>query len=207
MAAGMLRITGALALAGVLCATAQQPVTTSQYDSARTGARTSETILTPRNVNRNQFGKITEFGVDGAVYAQPLYFPSVPVPGKGTHDLVFVATEHDSVYAFDAAGVIGEPLWHVRLANPDAGVSPVPELDVRCSFLTPEVGITSTPVIDEKTGTIYGWREPKSTKASSAMSSFRSCMRSQSQRERRNLAGRSRSTRLCPAVAPDRNME
>src|SRR5581483_9877019 len=82
----------------------QRAVTTSQNDSARTGANLSETRLTPKNVNSRQFGKIGALRVDGSVYAQPLYFPRVAVPGKGTHDLVLAATEHDSVYAFDARG-------------------------------------------------------------------------------------------------------
>lgn len=139
----------------ILPAAAQQPVTTSQYNAVRTGANLHETQLTPRNVNRAGFGKIGELAVDGAVYAQPLYFPGVPVPGKGTHDLVLIATEHDGVYAFDAAGQPLEPLWHVRFLHPEAGITAVPQLDVRCPFLAPEVGITSTPVIDEKTGTLY----------------------------------------------------
>ena len=77
-------------------------VTTSQYDNARTGATLHEKILNPQNVNARQFGKLGAFKVDGAVYAQPLYLPGVEVPGKGTHDVIFIATEHDSVYAFDA---------------------------------------------------------------------------------------------------------
>jgi hypothetical protein len=77
-------------------------VTTSQYDNSRTGATLNEKILTPQNVNARQFGKLGAFKVDGAVYAQPLFLPSVEIPGKGTHDVLFVATEHDSVYAFGA---------------------------------------------------------------------------------------------------------
>ena len=136
-----------------LTAAAQRPVTTSQYDSARTGATLSETLLTPRNVNTQMFGKRSTLRVDGAVFAQPLYFPGVTVPGKGTHDLVFVATEHDSVFAFDATGQTPEPLWRVSFLKPDAGINPV--IAGECPFITPELGITSTPVIDEKTGTLY----------------------------------------------------
>ena len=77
-------------------------VTTSQYDHFRTGATLYEKTLTPQNVNEQEFGKLGAFKVDGAVYAQPLFIPAVEIPGKGTHDVLFVATEHDSVYAFDA---------------------------------------------------------------------------------------------------------
>jgi hypothetical protein len=79
-------------------------VLTTQYDNARTGATPTETVLTPANVNAGQFGKIFTLKVDGDVYAQPLYVPRVNVPGRGVHDLPIVATEHDSVYGFDAAG-------------------------------------------------------------------------------------------------------
>jgi hypothetical protein len=88
-------------------------VTTSQYDNARTGATLHEKILTPQNVNAQQFGKLGAFKVDGPVYAQPLYLPSVEIPGKGTHDVLYVATEHDSVYAFDANRPGDASLWQV----------------------------------------------------------------------------------------------
>ena len=130
------------------CAASAQ-VLTSQYDNARTGAILTEKILTPSNVNPRQFGKIFSFAVDGDVYAQPLFVPQVPVPGKGTHDLIFIATEHNSVYAFDAAGQPSAPLWRVNFPKP------VPAGDLGCGFIAPQVGITPTPVIDLPTGTLY----------------------------------------------------
>jgi hypothetical protein len=94
-------LTGLVALA--FCASGiPAQVTTSQYDNLRTGATLSEKTLTPQNVNASQFGKLGAFKVDGAVYAQPLFLPAVEITGKGKHDVLFVATEHDSVYAFDA---------------------------------------------------------------------------------------------------------
>ncbi|MBV8436894.1 MAG: hypothetical protein JOY95_05205, partial [Silvibacterium sp.] len=97
----------------VFSAAAQAQMTTSQVDNARTGAYLNETMLTPRNVNPQQFGKLLTLKVDGDVYAQPLFLPGVEIPGKGRHDVLFVATEHDSVYAFDAYGNPTTPLWQV----------------------------------------------------------------------------------------------
>jgi len=130
-------------------------VTTSQYDNARTGATLHEKILTPENVNAKQFGKLGAYKVDGAVYAQPLFLPSVEIRGKGTHDVLFVATEHDSVYAFDANRPGDPPLWHASFLDKARGVRTLSEDMVDCPFIRPEVGITSTPVIDIKTGTLY----------------------------------------------------
>jgi hypothetical protein len=111
--------------------------------------------LTPQNVNRKQFGRLGAFKVDGAVYAQPLFVPSLRIPGRGTHDVLFVATEHDSVYAFDADRPSDPPLWQVSFLDPKRTITAVPAEDVQCPFIRPEVGITSTPVIDLKTGTLY----------------------------------------------------
>jgi hypothetical protein len=130
-------------------------VATSQYDNMRTGATLNEKILTPQNVNSRQFGKQGAFKVDGAVYAQPLFVPGVNLAGKGKRDVPFVATEHDSVFAFDASRPDDAPLWHVSFLDPNRGLTTVPARDVRCPFIEPEVGITSTPVIDLTTGTLY----------------------------------------------------
>ena len=141
-----------LALAVSPCAA---QVTTSQYNNSRTAATLHEKNLTPQNVNSQQFGKLGAFRVDGVVYAQPLYVPAVPIPGKGMHDVLYVATEHDSVYAFDANRPSDPPLWKVSFLDKSRGVTTLSEDVVDCPFIRPEVGITSTPVIDLKTGTLY----------------------------------------------------
>jgi hypothetical protein len=130
-----------------------QKVVTSQYDNARTGANLSETSLTPNNVNAQHLGKLFTLQVDGDVYAQPLFLNGVKIPGKGRHDVLFIATEHDSVYAFDAYGKPSTPLWQTSFLKGD--VTTVPARDAQCPFIAPEVGITSTPVIDAATGTLY----------------------------------------------------
>ena len=137
----------------VISANAQIP--TSQYDNFRTGANLKETTLTPQNVNAKQFGRLGAFQVDGPVYAQPLFIPGVEIPGKGKHNVLFAATEHDSVYAFDAERPGEPPLWQVSVLDSKRNLTAVPAQDVQCPFIQPEVGITSTPVIDLKTGTLY----------------------------------------------------
>jgi outer membrane protein assembly factor BamB len=130
-------------------------IVTSQYDNLRTGANLKETILTPKNVNTRQFGKLGTWKVDGPVYAQPLYVPNLDIPGKGRHNVLYVATEHDTVYAFDADRPGEAPLWQVSFLDSKRSIEPVQGDEVQCPFLRPDVGITSTPVIDVRTGTLF----------------------------------------------------
>ncbi len=149
----------ALPLSG--SAEAQVNVVTYHNDNARTGVNANETVLTPSNVNKNNFGKLFTQGVDGIVVGQPLYLSNISIPGSSeTHNVVYVATQHDSVYAFDAdnnAGINAQPLWHVSFINPAAGITTVPGTVQGCTGVTAftELGIVSTPVIDPNTGTLY----------------------------------------------------
>src|SRR5262249_14691118 len=114
------------------------------------------TVLTTTNVNQAQFGKLTSYALDGVADASPLYVANLSIPGQGYHNVVYVATEHDSVYAFDADGLSSNPLWKVSFINPAAGVTTVPPGDTgECCDISPEVGITGSPVIDPASGTLY----------------------------------------------------
>jgi outer membrane protein assembly factor BamB len=132
--------------------TAGVDVVTYHNDSARTGQNLNETILTPSKVNSSSFGKLFVISVDGKVDGQPLYLGGVTIPNQGTHNVLYVVTEHGSVYAVDAD--TGASLWHVSTLLSGETTSD----DHGCSQITPEIGITSTPVIDRKAGangTIY----------------------------------------------------
>ena len=153
-----------LCLAWSAPAVAQFQVTTQHNDNARTGQNTQESVLTPTLLNNGEFGKIFSYMLDGQVYGQPLYVPNVNIPGQGTHNVVYVVTEHDSVYALDAdptsAGGL-PPLWQASFIDPVHGVTSVPYTDVNCESILPEIGITSTPVIDTSTNTLYVLAETK----------------------------------------------
>ena len=133
-------------------------VLTYHNDNLRTGQNVNETTLTPANVTSATFGKLFALPVDGQVFAQPLYVSKVTV-GTQVHNLLFVATEHDSVYAWDADTSSSTPIWQTSFINPSAGVTPIPCGEAAgtgdCVTITPEFGITSTPVIDSSTGTLY----------------------------------------------------
>lgn len=131
---------------------AKQNVLTWHNNNARTGEDLHETILKPANVKPATFGKLFVIHVDGKVDAQPLYLAHVTIPGKGRHNVLYVATEHDSVYAFDADN--GKQLWHVSMLKPGE----TPSGPRHCGQVTPEIGVTATPVIDPSIGphgTIY----------------------------------------------------
>jgi|SRR5882762_7748262 len=130
----------------------QTDVVTYHYDNARTGANLNETVLTPANVNAAKFGKIGFYSVDGKVDGQPVYLSQVSISGQGTHNVLYVVSEHASVYAFDADR--GSTLWHVSLL----GSGETPSDAHNCGQIAPEIGITSTPVIDRSRaphGTLY----------------------------------------------------
>ena len=135
-------------------ASANTAVLTYKNNTFLTGLNDHEAILNTGNVNPSQFGKRMTYPVDGQLYAQPLYMPNLSINGS-VHNVVFVATEHDSVYAFDAdqtSSVL--PLWHTSFLSPT--VTTVSVADVAtCETVGPEYGITSTPVVDSKTKTLY----------------------------------------------------
>src|SRR5882757_1846549 len=128
-------------------------VLTYHYDNQRTGQNLNETALTPANVNSTKFGKLGEFPVDGRVDAQPLYLSQVTIGGQ-KKNVLYVATEHDSVYAFDADsinGITSTFLWKTTTLGTSETTS-----DARnCGQVSPEIGITATPVIDRARNAIY----------------------------------------------------
>ena len=150
-----------------LSVSAQVNVLTYHYDLSRAGQNLNETILSPANVSPATFGKLFSYSVDGYVYAQPLYVSGLNVPGRGTHNVVFITTEHNTVYAFDADtsnGTTGGLLWQTNLGP--AAVSTIAGVYTNRDFgnrynnnsytdIVPEVGITGTPVIDLASGTLY----------------------------------------------------
>jgi hypothetical protein len=142
---------GLILLVGISLASpalGQVSVLTGQYDNARSTANLNETILNTSNVNVSQFGRLYSRSLDGYLYAQPLYVPNVTIPGNGTHNVVYLATLHNTVVAFDADNPSqAAPLWQVNLGPTRPCCSG--------SFLSPEMGILSTPVIDPSTSTLY----------------------------------------------------
>lgn len=137
---------------------AQTPVTTWHYNNSRLGADTTEVLLTPANVNTSSFGKLFTQPVDGLIIGHPLYLPGITIPGSGVHDVVYVATMNDTVYAFDADSGSSAALWTTSLLTySPAGAVPVPIAVKGCGGTTgwTTTGVVSTPVIDTTTNTIY----------------------------------------------------
>jgi hypothetical protein len=134
-------------------------VTTWHNDLTRQGLNANEVTLTPANVNTSTFGKLFSYPVQGQIYAEPLYVSNLAIPGQGTHDVVFVATQNNDIYAFDAdsnSGPNSGLLWHINLG----GAAAMPNNFFGNRYgpyhdINPQVGITSTPVIDLATGTMY----------------------------------------------------
>lgn len=122
---------------------------TYHNDPQRTGQNLTEAVLAPGNVNSSSFGKLGFFSVDGKVDAEPLLLAALDLGTQGTHDVLYVATEHASLYALDA--VSGKVYWQVSLL----GSGETPSDDHGCGQITPEIGITSTPVIDRPNNVIY----------------------------------------------------
>jgi hypothetical protein len=146
-------------------APANVDVLTYHYDGLLSGNNPQETSLTPSNVHATNFGQLFSQPVDGQIYATPLYKANLVIPGNGTHNVAFVVTEHDSVYAFDAD--TGTQLWQRSFINPAGGVTPIPSSDTS-SNIFPEYGITGTPVIDAGTNTMYVVAQTKEVIATTA---------------------------------------
>src|ERR1700677_113745 len=146
----------ALLIFSMIGAVAGVNITTWQGDLQHTGANLQETTLTPENISSGRgFGYLFSQPVDGQIYGQTLLVSGINIGGK-LHDVAYVATEHDSVYAFDANDNLGNnanPLWHAALLP--AGTRPVPQSALGSSDISVEVGITTTPTIDLAGQTLY----------------------------------------------------
>jgi hypothetical protein len=146
----------AAAFAANLCTAPVSAATghyTYHFDNGRTGWNRFETALTTSTVAGGHFGLVRTLAADSVVYAQPLYAPGIAVNGV-KHNLVIIASENDSVYAYDAD--TGRAVWQRRFTNPSAGITAVSTGSVGgCNQITPTIGISSTPVIDPSTGTLY----------------------------------------------------
>src|SRR5690349_7960591 len=145
LSTGFLGIAAAIALLST-AALGQVSVLTQHNDNSRSGNNLSETVLTTSNVNVNTFGKVFSAKVDGYIFAQPLYVPRLTIAGA-IHNVVYVATAADSVFAFDAD--TGSLLWSRNYGTP------VPSSVIRTENILVQVGIISTPAIDPSTQTMY----------------------------------------------------
>ncbi len=130
-------------------------VFTYKYNNARMGANAKETTLTLTNVNSTKFGKKGSWGLDGNIFAQPLYAAGLNIPGKGTKNVIFVVTEHCSVYALNADSPGSTALWKKSFIDTANGIGPAPGNTTGRTSLGSEVCITGTPVIDPSAGTMF----------------------------------------------------
>lgn len=130
----------------------QNPYATSRSDNTRDGANVSETLLSPANVNKAGFGRLFSFPVDYIPMAQPLYVPNVSIPGQGTHNVVYVATQADTVYAIDADS--GTQIWSASMLNGGV-IANGTFLPCGTNGGFDREGIVGTPVIDAATNTMY----------------------------------------------------
>lgn len=148
-------VAAAAAWSGI--ASAQIDVVTERYDDARQGANLQETVLDTSNVNVDQFGKLWSYTVSGSIYAQPLYVRNVTLPGQGTHNLLYVVTMNDMLYAFDADSSSNTPLlsFDVTSEVPGSTVGTVADIIGFNDNIIGNIGIESTPVIDLSTNTMY----------------------------------------------------
>jgi Immunoglobulin domain/Immunoglobulin I-set domain len=129
-------------------------VITYHYDNLRTGQNVNEMTLTPSNVNQATFGKLGEFAVDGLVDGQPLLLSNLAIPERGNKNVLYAVTENDSIFAFDANSITstgGTTLWQASAL----GSGETPSDNRGCGQVTPQIGITSTPVIDRSRNAIY----------------------------------------------------
>ncbi|HEX3845734.1 MAG TPA: chitobiase/beta-hexosaminidase C-terminal domain-containing protein, partial [Steroidobacteraceae bacterium] len=134
---------------------AQPSVLQRGYDPGLSGANLAETTLTTSSVSPSTFGLLATLPVDADVYAQPLYVPHVSVAGQGSHNVLYVASMNDTLYAFDADG--GSLLWSVNLAT-SVGATPAPIGSFTFSGnqnIVGNIGILGTPVIDPSTNLMY----------------------------------------------------
>ncbi|MGB6689195.1 MAG: chitobiase/beta-hexosaminidase C-terminal domain-containing protein [Terracidiphilus sp.] len=149
--------------ASVLAQPTPVPVLTWRYDLTHAGQNTNETALTPANVNVNSFGKLFSLSVDSSMYAQPLYVPGLKMSDGLVHNVLFVATENDSIYAFDAdsnGGANANPIWKITLLDAAHGAGPgaapqQPGDTDNEGDIGPTMGITGTPTINPATNTMY----------------------------------------------------
>ncbi len=130
-------------------------VLTWRNDNSRSGVNSLELALGPTTVSSSTFGKLFSCPIDGYVYAQPLYVANLAIPGSGTHNVVFVATEMDSVFAFDADASPCVQLWHTTLIPAGSEAVATPNLVITSTDIAPFIGITGTPVINTSTSTLY----------------------------------------------------